>query len=80
MTMSPKLRELDHRSNDGIDVRLLWSPRDDHVVVTVADARNGERFELDVRDGESPLDVFRHPYAYAASRRIDTRSPVARAA
>jgi hypothetical protein len=80
MTMSPTFRELDHRSNDGIDVRLLWSPRDDHVVVTVADARNGERFELDLRDGDSPLDVFWHPYAYAACRRVDTRSPIARAA
>jgi hypothetical protein len=78
--MSP-LRELDHRSNDGIDVRLLWSPNDDHVIVIVADAKTGERFELDVHDGESPLDVFRHPYAYAAWRGVDTRPQVrARAA
>lgn len=72
--MTPPLRELDHRSHDGIDVRLLWSPRDDHVVVTVADRRTGERFELHVEDGESPLDVFRHPYAYAAWRRVEMRA------
>jgi hypothetical protein len=72
--MTPPLRELDHRSNDGIVVRLLWSPRDDHVVVTVDDARTGERFEVHVEDGDSPLDVFRHPYAYAAWRDSDLQA------
>jgi hypothetical protein len=28
------------------------------------------RFDLDVLDGESPLDVFYHPYAYAAFSRM----------
>lgn len=79
--MSRLLRELDHRSNDGIDVWLLWSTPNDHIIVSVADAKTGECFELDVRDGDSPMDVFRHPYAYAAWQGIDTRSPVgARAA
>jgi hypothetical protein len=72
--MSPLLRELDHRRNDGIDVRLLWSPSDDRIVVAVGDAKTGERFRLDVRADESPLDVFRHPYAYAAPRRTARES------
>jgi hypothetical protein len=64
--MSDNLRELDHRSNDGISVSLLWRERDDRVLVAVVDFKLGERFELEVHDGERALDVFHHPYAYAA--------------
>jgi hypothetical protein len=62
-------RELDHRESDGIDVRLLWRERDGAVLVAVADSRTGEAFTIELRDGERPLDVFRHPYAYADERR-----------
>jgi hypothetical protein len=71
------LRELDHRAIDGIDVWLLWSESDDRVLVAVDDVKTGERFEVDVREGESALDVFRHPFAYAAWRGIDTTLPLA---
>jgi hypothetical protein len=65
-------RELDSRSNDRIEVRLLWHQRDDRVIVAVADGKTGERFTVPVRDGESALDVFHHPFAYAAEiSRID---------
>jgi hypothetical protein len=74
MTTSP--RELDHRVNDGIDVRLLWHEADGRVVVTVADAKTGACFEVDVREDESPLDVFRHPFAYAAWRGLDAGVPI----
>lgn len=57
------IRELDHRTNDGIDVRLLWSERTNHVFVTVEDQRSGELFELIV-PGPDALDAFHHPYAY----------------
>jgi hypothetical protein len=67
-------RELDHRTTDRIDVWLLWRQRDDRVVVTVFDQNSGEGFQIEVRDGDRALDVFRHPYAYAARRGIDTRS------
>ena len=59
------LRELDHRVSDGIDVRLLWRPHDDRALVSVFDARTGESFTIVVREGQRPLDVFHHPYAYA---------------
>jgi hypothetical protein len=75
-TMSDLLHELDHRANDRIDVWLLWCERDNRVFVAVADDRTGERFEIEVRDGEQPLEVFHHPYAYAAWRGIDTRSEI----
>ena len=62
-------RELDHRTSDGIEVRLLWRPADDTVLVAVSDARTGEGFSLEVADGERAMEVFRHPYAYAGTRR-----------
>ncbi|HWC27070.1 MAG TPA: hypothetical protein VG474_10855 [Solirubrobacteraceae bacterium] len=62
------LREVDARSGDGLDVRLLWDPITDRMRVTVDDARTHERLELDVREDERALDVFRHPLAYAALR------------
>jgi hypothetical protein len=61
-------RELDHRASDGIDVRLLWRPHDDTVLVAVRDAKTGEAFSIEVRDGENALEVFHHPFAYAATR------------
>ena len=59
-------RELDHRSNDRIDVRLLWHQRDDRVIVAVADGKTGERFTVHVPNGANALDVFHHPFAHAA--------------
>lgn len=59
------IRELDHRTSDGIDVRLLWSAVTDRVWIDVRDDRAGSSFELDVDPGQA-LQAFRHPYAYAA--------------
>jgi hypothetical protein len=36
-------------------------------MIAVSDAHFGESFECEV-EGESALDAFRHPYAYAAAR------------
>ena len=58
------IRELDHRSNDGIDVALLWDAHTNRVFVAVEDERRGESLELEV-DAANALDAFRHPYAYA---------------
>ena len=70
-------RELDARNSDGIQVRLLWHPEDDHVSVAVNDTKTGEAFDLPVHDGQPALDVFQHPYAYAAMRQHDTGNPCA---
>jgi hypothetical protein len=64
-TTTHLMRELDHRSNDGIDVRLLWNQHDGRVVVAVHDAKTDEGFTVEVLEGERALDVFHHPYAYA---------------
>jgi hypothetical protein len=58
-------RELDSRVADGIHVQLLWHPHDGHVSVAVDDTKTAGVFELEVRHGQHPLDVFLHPYAYA---------------
>jgi hypothetical protein len=59
-------RELDSRTSDGIHVRLLWHTNEDRVSVAVEDTKTGEAFELPVTDSERALDVFHHPFAYAA--------------
>ena len=61
-------RELAHRRNDGLDIRLVWEPATDRVAVALHDAKTGEGFEVEVGPGERALDVFHHPFAYAAFR------------
>lgn len=65
MNTTDETRELDHRTSDGIDARLLWHPHTDQVSVAVHDSRHGESFELQV-DGAQALDAFHRPYAYAS--------------
>jgi hypothetical protein len=65
------LRELDHRKSDRIDVWLLWSEADNKVLVSVADEKTGDQFTIEVRESERALDVFNHPYAYAAWHGIE---------
>jgi len=72
--MHDTIRELDHRRSDRIDVRLLWREADNKVLVSVADEKTGDQFTIEVRDGERPLDVFHHPYAYAAWHGIEITS------
>ena len=65
MASSNPHRELNHRSNDGIDVWLLWDPGTDCVSVRVADAKAGANFEIPVKARHRAMDVFNHPFAYA---------------
>jgi hypothetical protein len=58
--------ELHHRSADGIEVSLLWSPATNALTVAVEDSRSGEIFELPA-PADKALDVFEHPFAYAAA-------------
>ncbi len=60
------MRELDTRVNDGIHVRMLWCEHEQRVSVAVTDVKTGENFSIEVREGERPIDVFHHPFAYAA--------------
>jgi hypothetical protein len=62
--MTTATRELDHRTHDGLDVRLLWDPGEDCVTVAVIDLKNDDSFEIEVGPGDRALDVFNHPFAY----------------
>ena len=68
MIITTTHRELAHRRTDGLDVRLLWEPGTDRVSVSLMDARTGDGFEVAVAPGENAMDVFNHPFAYAAVR------------
>jgi hypothetical protein len=70
-TYSPRT-ELIVRERDGIAVTLFWLRATDALLVTVADHRSGTLFELLLDRDDRALDVFHHPYAYAAARGIDT--------
>jgi hypothetical protein len=71
--MSSPLRELDHRTSDGIDVRLLWNPDEDRVHVAVTDAKTGDAFVIPVAPDQRAYDVFHHPFAYTPAP--DGREP-----
>jgi hypothetical protein len=66
-TTHPSLRELAYRENDGLEVALLWDARHDALTVSVLDTKTGEFFALDAARDKA-LDVFYHPFSYAASR------------
>jgi hypothetical protein len=65
MSPATSTRELAARESDGINVLLLWHPRENAVTVSVEDARLGDCFRLAVAP-ERALDAFHHPFAYAA--------------
>jgi hypothetical protein len=58
-------RELAHRATDGVEVVLFWNEATNALTVCVSDERCGAYFELAARRDQA-LDVFYHPYAYAA--------------
>ena len=62
-------RELAHRVNDGVEIVLFWNEATDDLTVYVSDERSRAYFELAARRDQA-LDVFYHPYAYAASMGI----------
>lgn len=66
-----RLEELAYRENDGVQVSLVWDRDADSLMVFVIDTRLGEAFELDM-EGSAALEVFHHPYAYAAFRGIES--------
>jgi hypothetical protein len=65
--------ELAYRSNDGVQVALLWHPETDELTIEVFDGNAGDDFTLPV-DAAHAMDVFHHPYAYAAHRGIEYRA------
>lgn len=68
-TIRAEARELAYRASDSIEVLLLWWQEEDRLAVSVVDHAAGDAFVVPV-GGERPLDVFRHPYAYAARQQL----------
>jgi hypothetical protein len=64
-------KELAYRENDGVAVTLTWNTATNALSVAVHDRRTDAAFELAVEAAEA-LDVFDHPYAYAAFRGLET--------
>jgi hypothetical protein len=65
-----EIRELDFRSNDGIEVTLLWNSRTSRLYVSVVNERQGDAFRIEIEAADAP-EAFNHPYAYASRRRRD---------
>jgi hypothetical protein len=64
-----RFSEITRRSADGLEVALMWERETDALVVAVVDWKQGDAFDVAVLPGERPLDVFAHPFAYAALHR-----------
>lgn len=64
--------ELASRESGTLHVALLWTRETDVFSVSVDDPATGDAFEL-VVDDEDVLDVYYHPYAYAALRGVEYR-------
>jgi hypothetical protein len=64
--MNAVIRELDHRTNDGISVTLLWNAQTNRVLVSVVDEPHRVSFDMEVAAADA-ADAFHHPYAYAGS-------------
>jgi hypothetical protein len=61
-------KELAYRRSGTAEVALLWSRRQQRAAVVVDDQGTGDHFEVLVRPDDDPLDIYQHPYAYAAAR------------
>jgi hypothetical protein len=62
--------ELAARDSGTLHVALLWQRETGVFAVTAEDSSTGDRFEL-VVDNDRPLDIYYHPYAYAALRGVE---------
>ena len=65
---------LARRENAGIKVTLLWAKETNAVAVLVNGDDTDDEFEVPVEAGVNPLQVFEHPYAYAAWQGVDYRT------
>ncbi len=75
-------KELVSRHSGTTEVALLWSKRTHRAAVAVLDEATGDYFELPIGASDDPLELYHHPFAYAASRGLPTAStaPAERAA
>lgn len=70
--MNCTIHELAYRAHGGIYVTMFWDSATDEVTVSVTDEQQDDAFDVVVAPGESPMDVFHHPFAYRAVREVRT--------
>jgi len=58
-----QFRELARRSNNGVDVTLLWDAETDQLLVCGYEERRDVHFEIQP-ERDAALDVYYHPYAH----------------
>jgi hypothetical protein len=68
--MKTHIQELLVREAGGIEVSLVWRREADTLTVVVSDERVGASFELHA-PRDRALDVFHHPFAYAAAQGVE---------
>jgi hypothetical protein len=68
------LKELAFRAAGGLEVSLVWNAEAGRLAVSVYDARSGDVFDVPA-PSDRALDVFYHPYAYAARHGIEYGVP-----
>ena len=68
ITTDIEVRELDHRNNGRVDVRLLWDAASGQVSIALLDERSGELLVFEVERADA-LDAFQHPFVYAPINR-----------
>jgi hypothetical protein len=65
---TPKM--LASRQSGTTEIALFWSKRTHRAAVAVVDEATGEHFELEINPNDDALDLYNHPYPYAASRHL----------
>src|SRR3954447_13246193 len=58
-------KELAYRESNGLAVTLWWHSSSNRLRVSVHDGNTGDWFALNA-EADNALDVFEHPFAYAA--------------
>ena len=61
------VRELDHRSGNGLDVVLVWYAETNTIAIHVFDAATLTAHRAEVDPGQA-ADAFLHPFAYLPGR------------
>jgi hypothetical protein len=63
-------RELASRTSSDLEVTLWWDPQINAAAVSIWDWKRDAHFEVPV-GVDRALDVFHHPFGYAARRGLD---------
>lgn len=72
---TPKM--LASRQSGTTEIALFWSKRRHRAAVAVDDEATCDHFELEIYPEDDPLDLYNHPYPYAAVRHLTVNTRAA---